>query len=139
MTAESIVSNSTFPDFGTLTAQHAWYYNQPGATGVANRSFQQFEIASLEARIAALTLEHANVSEEELSPSEALGELARALQVVVEEVGAAGEQARAAYLADEWRSISRISENADVPPALVSYLQVETFAVYCNLKWLTIV
>ena len=53
-TAGSIVENSTFPDIGSLAGQHAWYYNRPGAVGIANRSFEYRQMPSLEDRIKGL-------------------------------------------------------------------------------------
>ena len=138
MTLGTIVSHSTFPDVLTLEGQHAWYYNQPGAVGVANRSFEPLEMPSLAARVEILIGEHRNSSEREQSPSAALAQLAGDLRGIVERVGATGEWSRAAYLADELRRISALTEQFDVPPAVVSYLQVDAFATYCNLTWLTI-
>jgi hypothetical protein len=94
----SIVANSTFPDVSSLAAQHAWYYNQPGAVGVVNRSFEAMRMLPLEERIEALVERHGNETEETQSPSASLAELLRDLKAVVAETGAAEGNARAAYL-----------------------------------------
>lgn len=136
----SLTTHSTFPEIGALAGQHAWYYNQPGAVGVANRSFEPLRMLSLDARVTRLVEEHRNETEEAQSPSAALADLLRELQAIVaapENIEDSG-QARAAYLADEWRRISAFAEEVDAPPALFSFLGVDAFARYFNLLWITI-
>lgn len=138
MLAGSMVENSTFPDVAQLAGQHAWYYNEPGAAGVANRSFEPLRMPPLEARVEELARVHQDSSEEGQSPSIALAELLRELQTVVGQVSEAGVEARAAYLFEEWREIAALQQFIDAPPALFAFLGVEAFAGYFNLQWLTV-
>jgi hypothetical protein len=138
MKLSSVVANSTFPDVIRLAGQHSWYYDQPGAAGIVNRSFERLRILPLETRVARLIGEHRNATEEQQSPSAALAELASTLEAIVVEGSDSAEQARAAYLVEEWRRISSLANQIDAPPALFSFLRIEAFAMYFNLAWLTI-
>lgn len=133
----SMADNSTFPEVKALSSQHAWYYNEPGATGVVNRSFERRRMPSLQERLEALIGEHVNRTEEQQSPSDALSELFRSIHDVFEREGIAG-QARSAGLASEWRRIAIWTREFDMPPALASFLSISAFATYFNLSWLTI-
>jgi hypothetical protein len=137
-TAGSIVANSTFPDVASLAGQHAWYYNHPGAVGIANRSFEPRQMPPLEDRIVGLIGEHRGQSEEAQSPSGALAHLFSELHDLFAENSDLADQPRVAHLTTEWRRISALENEIDAPPALFSYLRIEAFAMYFNLIWLTI-
>jgi hypothetical protein len=50
----TITSASTFPSVRSLTGHETWYYNTPGAKGVANPDVRALEEPSLEDRLGAL-------------------------------------------------------------------------------------
>ena len=50
-TGMSIISNSTFPPVSRLSGHSRWYYQQPGAIGVANPDPNKFDEPSLQERI----------------------------------------------------------------------------------------
>ena len=137
-TAGSIVANSTFPDIDRLAGQHAWYYNQPGASGIANRSYEHLQMPPLNERVEELIRADDRHTEETQSPSAALGELFHALEGLFKENHDLAADPRAAYLTTEWRRISALADEIEAPPALLSFLSIEAFAVYFNLVWLTI-
>lgn len=138
MTLGTVVENSTFPDVLSLSGHKAWYYNEPGSVGIVNQDFELLKLLSLEARIEVLVGEHRNQTEQDLSPSAALAELLGSLQEVVRDTTDIASDPRAAYVSEEWRRLTALSETVDAPAALFSFLGVETFCSYYNLTWLTI-
>jgi hypothetical protein len=137
-TQSSLVAHSTFPEVMNLKGHSAWYYNRPGAYGVVNRGFESRELPPLETLIERLVAENANASEERLTPSLALEELFKELQIVIRETEGVNDRARSSYLADEWRQIASISEQLELPTALTSFLGIAAFAERFNLIWLTV-
>lgn len=138
MTLGSVVSNSTFPDVLSLETHKAWYYNQPGTTGLANPDFELLDLPSLEFRVEELVRENQNQNERDLTPSGALQELVRELQASLREDEQLLYQPRVAYLGEEWRRIETAAERMDAPPALFSFLAIEAFCGVFHLSWLTI-
>ena len=134
----SIVANSTFPDISALAGQHAWYYNEPGACGVVNRSFAEMRMLPLEERIEALAEPHGNETEETESPTAALVALLRELQAVVTEIGTGEGNARRAYVTEQWRQLSVLQGEADVPAEVISFFGIAAFAAVFNVAWLTV-
>lgn len=135
-TLGDVAEHSTFPQAVHLAGHGAWYYSQPGTTGVLNPDFTRAQFPSLEEQIGALRQRNARAERQTQSVN--LQTLAELLQGTLREAADIRETGRAANLAEEWRSIEAVGRRADVPLALISYLQVDAFARYYNLSWLTI-
>lgn len=136
MGAGTMVQNSTFPEVLSMKGHGAWYYNEPGAHGVPNPDFEPIRLPTLDEHLARL-VDAQGASEQELSPSEALRTLRDQLQDAVKEAEATHEP-RGAFLMDEWRELDVLATRADIPPAVISFLAIEAFAVHFNLLWLTV-
>ncbi len=77
MTLGTVAGNSSFPDVMSLAGHGAWYYNQPGAVGLANPDFDLLQLPSFVDQLEELVRENRNQSEQNLTPSAALNELVR--------------------------------------------------------------
>jgi len=137
-TRGTMVENSTFPDVLSLAGHKAWYYNEPGASGVVNQGYESLRLPGLDQQIASLLERQGDQSEASLSPSDALVQLRQELEVVVTQTAEVVDKARSAYLADEWRRIESFGESTEAPRALIAFLGIEAFALHFNLAWLTI-
>lgn len=135
--AQEIVDSSTFPPIGAVEAQHYWYYNRPGAAGIANRSFESSEMPSLRSRIDEIIAEHGAETEETESPSAALTHLAREIESTFKESNIGGYP-RGEFLLREWQEFDEAARGLELPPAVSSYFRVSAFADFFNLAWFTI-
>lgn len=135
-TIGDVAEHSTFPLAKHLSGHGAWYYSQPGTTGVLNPDFTRAEFPTFTQQIAALRQQQAG--KERQTQSVNLRTLADSLQATLRESREIRETGRAATLAEAWRQIETFGKWSDAPPALISYMQIEAFARFFNLDWLVI-
>lgn len=135
-TLGDVAEHSTFPLARHLTGHGAWYYSQPGTSGVLNPDFTRAQFPPLGEEIAMLRQRQSSAERETQSVN--LRTLAGSLQTVVREHPEIRVTGRAASLAEEWRGIASFGQRVEAPPALVSYLQVDAFTRHFNLVWLVI-
>jgi hypothetical protein len=136
-TAGIIVENSTFPKASVLSGHQAWYYSQPGATGVVNPEFEPVQQPPLSALIDELRRARRRERITE-SQSANLRSLADKLKATIREEPTIAETARAANLSQEWNRIEAFTRANDPPPAVTAFLEVDAFARFYNLRWLVI-
>ncbi len=110
----------------------------PVAHGVRNPDFESVQLPVLDEQLARLAEQQRGQTEGELSPSQALADLRRQIQMVVAEEDLHAIGPREAYLAEEWRRIDSFAEETGAPQAFASCLAIEAFALHFNLLWLTI-
>jgi len=136
-TAGTIVENSTFPKTSILSGHQAWYYSQPGATGVVNPEFEPVQQPPLSELIEELrrTRSRERITE---SQSANLRSLADKLKAAIREEPTIVETARAAYLSQEWNRIAEFERATNPPPAVTGFLEVDAFTRFYNLRWLVI-
>lgn len=134
----TIVERSTFPDVLSLAGHRAWFYNEPGASGVVNQGFEALRLPEMHQQISSLVEQQGDRNEATQSPSDALVELRKELEAVVTESAETADQVRSAYLTEEWRRIASFSETTKAPQAVIAFLGVQAFALYFNLTWLTV-
>ena len=131
-----LVENSTFPDIRTLSGHRAWYYNEPGATGVVNQDYEFSEAPPFTERVTALI---SSVADGATTPeSENLMSLSRSLQSSMLQLDPDTGSVRTAYLIGDWRSIARYAERYDLPPAGRAFLEVHAFARRLNMEWFAV-
>jgi hypothetical protein len=135
-TLGDIVQHSTFPLVAHLADHTAWYFSQPGTTGVLNPKFARGDFPSIADEITRMM--QAQSPSTRQTQSENLFSLSATLQNVVRESRQVRETARAAHLSGEWGQIEALGRKAEVPAALISYLQVQAFSRHFNVAWLVI-
>ncbi len=138
MSTGGVVEHSTFPLATALTGHGAWYYSQPGAVGVRNPDFSRVEGPPLFAAIAALRERRAISRDESQIQSVNLKTLANLLFDSIQDSAGLQQTPRVAYLSQEWRRIEFAGRESGAPPAITSYLQVQTLARFFNLRWLVV-
>jgi hypothetical protein len=138
ITASTIAENSTFPQAVVLTGHQAWYYSQPGATGVVNQEFERVEQPTVFSLINELRMRRRERTIEVPSPSTNLRTLADQLRATVREVPTIADTARAARLSEEWNRIEAFGQVSDAPPAVTAFLEVDAFTRFYNVRWLVI-
>jgi hypothetical protein len=138
ITAGTIAENSTFPQVLVLTGHQAWYYSQPGATGVVNQEFERIEQPNVFTLINDLRLRRRGRTIDVPSQSTNLRTLADQLRSAVREVHAIAETARAARLSEEWNRIEAFGQVSDAPPAVTAFLEIDAFTRFYNVRWLVI-
>ena len=92
----SVVANSTFPSVRSLQDHEAWYYREPGATGVANPDPESIHEQPLLARLEALADEAPTSEGSDLM---AFDELARNVFEAVSEIAELDDPVAAQYAA----------------------------------------
>jgi hypothetical protein len=128
----TITSASTFPTVSSLSGHDAWYYNVPGATGVANPDVRRIEEPPLEDRIRTLLQADANTREE--SWQDNLRAMAAAIRDVLANEELAETPRRAEYfnlLREHTGDIDAPDEQATLSPFLAIVLFCELFL----LQW----
>ena len=127
----TIAANSTFPSVLSLSGHDAWYYNKPGATGVANPDPTAIEEPSLDARIVGLL-------EGEIAASDSwrldLDILARNIHDALAEETLVATSRVAAFF-DLLRRIQRETEDLEERSALSSFLTVAAFSEVFLVNW----
>lgn len=137
---KSIVENSTFPDVSSLSGHSAWYYQLPGATGVANPEYRNIKQQSF-----VETLE-AFVAESEEKPGQRrddnqkeLRSLATAmLMTLKEDLEPTFESAR---FFDEIITMKRFVEDFELEKYeedVIDFLTVHIFCYCFKLNWLVV-
>lgn len=125
---------STFPSVRNLTGHLAWYYNAPGAKGVANPEPKSIVEPSLDQRLRAVLEEVpiAGFSSEGWSSN--LSELAGGIKEALlgSDVGASPRLAR---FFDSIRVLERDLGGISELTAVMSYLTVITFVVVFAVDW----
>lgn len=138
MSAGDVVANSTFPLVATLSGHGAWYYSQPGAVGVRNPNFSRADGPALLDAISALRERRKGRREEAQTQSVNLRTLADLLFASLQARADLKQTARVAYFSQEWRRIESANRESDSPPAVTSFLQIESFTRFFNLQWLVV-
>jgi hypothetical protein len=130
----TIVQNSTFPSAQRLSRHEAWYYQGPGAQGVANPDPERIEEEPLMERL--LRLAH------EAEPYEArdiswLDLTARAVTKALDDAAGAADGTTASFFND-LQTLERLADAYELSPSLRSYAQVALFAERFDLSWLVV-
>jgi hypothetical protein len=128
----TIVPNSTFPPSNALINHDAWYYNQPGASGVANPEPSRIENAPLLERVRELTNEQAITEERTLFWVDRLAN--DILSVTAEAQGI--DEGMTAQFHDDLQSLDRTLETFFLPPTVQAYARVRLFTAVFSLTWL---
>lgn len=133
---KSIVENSTFPEVIRLSGHLNWYYDRPGAAGVANPNYEYIETPDLNTRIIDLV-----EKKEELKHIK----IAESLKIIAKEMITITDILKDDFVsflfAQELINIDRYIENFDLKENIEEvrdYLIIETFCFYYKLKWFTI-
>lgn len=137
---KTIVENSTFPDVSTLTGHSAWYYQIPGATGVANPEFRNVEQRPfLETLEAFLADSEKNEDHRNDNNQRELKTLASSiLTTIKEDLEPTFEGAR---FFDELISMQRFVEDFDLgkeKDEVIDFLTVHIFSYCYKLNWLVV-
>lgn len=127
----SIVRHSTFPSANALAMHEAWYYREPGATGVANPDPENIEERPLEARLAALI-----ESAPETQGLQGFDELAEQIVALARE--APDDDGVAPEFLTDIEELDRLLEPYELPATVVAYARISTFAALYGLSWLVI-
>lgn len=137
--AGTLASHSTFPNVDLFAGHKAWYYSQPGATGLVNDSYNRVDDPPLAERVESMLQEHYTpTGERRRTPLENLAELARGLRQVIQETPSLGISPRVAYLTNEWRRIASLTRSLGLEPTIRYYFEVDAFTRYFSLRWLVI-
>jgi hypothetical protein len=125
---------STFPSVSNLNGHKAWFYNAPGATGVANPTPRPIEEPSLEERLQSL-LEQVPISGFPVEGwSSSLNELAAEITGALQ-VSELGASPRLARFFDSIRILERDLGGINELSAALAYLKVVTFALVFSVDW----
>jgi hypothetical protein len=133
----TMVARSTFPSASTLQGHDAWYYNAPGAVGVAHSDPTPAQEPDLLSRIKALK-QHSNIGDDDdASWRRYLSSLARDVEQVLSQDTALPDARRALALED----LRRFRYEArDLPPdlavPLTDYVTVAVMAAAFRLSWM---
>jgi hypothetical protein len=132
----TVVQASTFPTVDSLHGHDAWYYAEPGCTGVANPIPERIEGLGIFERIREYTSGQF-VEQQGSSFRESLHRLASA---IYESLGAekVGDSGRTALYFDSLREIdiyARFVRPLEYPDALRNYLAVSVFVSLFGLQW----
>jgi hypothetical protein len=128
----TIVENSTFPSIGLLKGHDAWYFDGPGADGVANPNPEALSETPLLERLRDLA-EGADVDE-------GLTWLDSMARLVVASVREAIEVPDAvdAQFSNDLQILERLSEAYKLPSSLHSYTQLMLFTIRYDVSWLIV-
>lgn len=130
----SIVANSTFPSARSLIGHEAWYYDRPGATGIANPTPEHIEERPLLDRVRELAADSRRIEGGELAWLDSLAghvfAAANASDAVVD--------ARHFQYFDDLQTLERIAERYQLRRSVHSYAQVRLFAARFELSWLVV-
>jgi hypothetical protein len=127
----SVITNSTFPSATALSAHGAWYYQVPGAIGIANPDPEVIEERALEARIrSALAGVQATADSSE-------SDLVTLAEVVVE---TAGERrvVRSERFFQTLQTLDRELDRFEIRPEEKAWVQVAAFSEIFGLVWLVV-
>lgn len=129
-----LVHKSTFPSVKNLNGHEAWYYNAPGANGVANPKPERIQEPSLDLRIRSV-LEDSQVGrfpEEDWASS--LANLATAIQESLRS-DQLTESSRLSEFFDRTLELQRDLEGSSELIPVLAYLTVITFTVVFAVDW----
>ncbi len=127
--ARSMVANSTFPSAARLTGHTAWYYQRPGANGIANPEPEVIEETPVEVRLRELVAPRVP---ENVDLAEELGFLDRAL---VNSVEAASASVEVVAFFRQRLLLERFAEGLALDPATYHYLLVLHSVEMVGLSW----
>jgi hypothetical protein len=130
----TIVENSTFPPVEVLAGHEAWYYQNPGAQGVANPNPESVERQPLLERVRILA------RESEIDRGGDLAWLDLLAAGVIDAAGALEDAVDSitAQFFDDLQTLERLSEDYDLQPSLRAYAQVMLFTTRFDLSWLVV-
>lgn len=128
----TLVDHSTFPPVEALIGHDAWYYDRPGAIGVANPDPEYVEQASLLSRL----YEMVSAEPEEAVDGQAgLDALARAIREAVATVEA---DALSAQFFDDVQTLDRLIERYQIGSLYQRYAEVRLFETRFDVSWLVV-
>jgi hypothetical protein len=128
-TNSSIVDNSTFPTASLLSGHKTWYYQAPGAVGIANPEARRIEELPLDDRLLAALLEASQN-----------GGISGVWKAIVETVSDSRLQdhPRVARFSDARLVRSRLLEQIGVDQPILEYSEVVLFTAMLGLIWLVV-
>lgn len=128
----TIVSASTFPRVSALNQHETWYYNTPGAKGVANPEVRPIEEPSLEERIRALLQAEATPADDPWRRN--LDTAAAAIHDALSDERLPETARRAEYF-NLLREVRRETEAFDEAPSLSAFLTIMLFCELFLVQW----
>jgi len=132
--ARTIVQNSTFPSVDKLSGHEAWYYETPGAQGVANPNPENIEQPSLLDRLRTLYGESRALEGGDLTWLNTLSdEVIRSAGLAERSLAGVG-----AHFFDDLQTLGRIAEQNDLSPVMLAYAQINLFTERFDLNWLVV-
>lgn len=127
----TIAEHSTFPSAECLRGHEAWYYDEPGAVGVANPEPTFIEEPALAVRIAELA---ALPAQQDAGWRQSLKDLSGMIREALS-TDELSETARRAAFFDTVRLIERDTENLPEAQASAAYLTVLAFCEAYSVEW----
>jgi hypothetical protein len=130
----TIVANSTFPAALSLAGHTAWYYDIPGAVGIANPTPEHIEDLPLMERVRRLA------SEGRADDGAELAWIHRLAGQVIEATHAseAGLDAKYSQFFDDLQTLERLSERYELRRSLSAYMKVRVFSARFDLNWFVV-
>lgn len=129
----SIIENSSFPEAASMSGHTAWWYNQPGAVGLANPEFKSFEGPGLLTRLKQFSSKQDGRADQ--GAVEHLGFLANEIERGMGEPHAEEDARRAEYFS-QIKALSRDAEEYEmIGDPLYQFLRVLVFVSTYNLEW----
>lgn len=135
--AGSIVEASTFPPATSLHGHEAWYYTEPGCTGVANPTLERIEGEPIVERIRRFTSKLPDEQRDNVSFGENLKQLATSIRESLNEE-VVGDSGRTAMYFEAVREIAQfidVARPAEHAETLRSYLEVASFTTIFGMHW----
>ena len=130
----TIVEHSTFPSAVNLRGHDAWYYDQPGAIGVANSEPQAIEEAPLDERVRRLVGQIEDRTDSSTAwQSDLLDMGGRILEALSS--GEVSDSSRLADFFDLQREAERELEDREYRGVLSGYMTVVNFVQAFALDW----
>lgn len=137
----TIIPNSTFPSVVRLKGHEAWYYNEPGAVGIANPEPEEIEEPSLEQRITDLieasTREQRAQQSQQQQPvpwQQTLKQLSGSIVEGLSSKELPDDEIRDEFF-DQVERIQRDVEDFPEAEVLQAFLTVDAFTDIYSLRW----
>ncbi len=134
----TVVENSSFPDPKKLAKHKAWYYSQPGASGVANPEFERIDGEPLLGRIESLRSNY-RYSVEQHDNTNSLLELSATMHNIALSTT---DESRSHLYVNSLHSIedyaSGITDDEDILSIMRAYLRIESFCAAYKMHWYVI-
>lgn len=131
---ETIVKNSTFPSVAALKDHDCWYYQKPGAEGVANPNPEFIQEPPLLPRL----LQAATPSV--VNEGHNLGWMERLADAVTESArfSEGSYAARSTQFFRDLQTLESVAPRFQLQPGIRSYVQIQLFATRFELDWLVL-